>query len=342
MRISTSCLFTALLGLVFGGRFLCDIPTLVAAEPQKFELKLRWRVGDKFSLKMATDPEDVAPILRQTNSIGISFEVSKMDTEGKATLIAKLTSLDYLENRRIRISLPEGADSRMMPMISKVMGEVLGKAFTIRVTAVGLVESVDGLDIMLDGVSKNSKVVSRADTVFGENSVHNLKQLFGDKAMKARLQQAFAVFPSRPVGIGDSWDQTLVVDAPVPTIVRSTWTLQSQKDGVFVLAVKSKVDSDPKAGPSVYLATAFLDGGGPQGPISAQFGQQLTTRYDFQGDQEGTVQIDESTGLPIRGKLVQKISGKVTASNGTGLGELAGKAPVSNYSFERTISFERP
>jgi len=345
MRGLAGSLLTSLLGLFLGDQLLCDVPAIAAENPQKFDLKLRWRVGDNFALRIVTDSEGAVPFLLQTNSIGLLVRVSgiEADPDRAATLLAKLTSLDYRVGGGGRTTIPVGDAPPPQPGPSNPypMAQILGQEFKVRVTSAGVVESVDGLDAMLDRVANGNGGMQGPGRSGAENTVRNVKQLFGDQAVKDTLQQALPVFPKRAVGIGDSWNATLVFTLPLPIVVRRTWTLQSQRDGTLVLAVKSKIDSYANARPSVFISTINLHGRGPQGAIMSEYTRAVTERYDFQGDEEGTVQMDEASGPPVRGTLLEKISGKVTVSDPGIPGPSPGAGAPREYTFRRTISFER-
>lgn len=112
------------------------------------------------------------------------------------------------------------------------------------------------------------------------------------------MEKMMAIYPDKPVGIGDSWSRKVAVAKGFAMIVDNTWTLKARRGGIAVVEIKSAVKPNPNAKP--------LD----MGPLKLQ--------YDIGGKQQGEMEIDEATGWVIKAKMTQDLSGKVRVQGGAG------------------------
>jgi len=78
----------------------------------------------------------------------------------------------------------------------------------------------------------------------------------------------------------------------------NTMTLRERRDGIATIESRAVFTSDPKAAPM------------PMG--------SLKMAYKFSGQQQGTVKMDEATGLVVRSEATQRMSGQIMMS-GPGL-----------------------
>jgi len=74
-------------------------------------------------------------------------------------------------------------------------------------------------------------------------------------------------------------------------ILESKWTLKERKNGVAVIEVASTIKPNPQAKPT-------------------EMGQGITSSSEFTGNQQGLIEMQESTGLIIRSKINQQMSGQ--------------------------------
>jgi hypothetical protein len=341
------CLFPAALAMLAAcGMGSISAVASGAEEAEKVSLQLRLKPADIYKMRMTVDPKYANQMPRDTTDIKITFEVREVDRDGNATIKTTVNSLQYRENKAVTapqqriagvsgekpaakpgrdetaklsttgrqiIDLPDlsvkpdasSENGRTMP---DILLKVFKSSFNIRLTPTGWVDRIEDLDARFDDLLKNEKQGTN-DYIELRTMLHNLKLEFGADAMVAKIEQMLAVLPREEVAAGDSWVQNRKAAATVSTIAHDTWTLKSRKDGVAVLEVHSKMVPDPNAGPIIENSWFLGDSTNPQNPGSFRFpADELKTTYKFRGDQEGTVEVDEATGWPIRGKLVQNYS----------------------------------
>jgi hypothetical protein len=124
-----------------------------------------------------------------------------------------------------------------------------------------------------------------------EAMMMGIKQFINEEGIKEQTEGSMAIYPEKPVGIGDSWRKTVALTQGVAMTVENEWILKDRKNGVSFIEVKSNIKSNPNAE--------------PMGMGSAKI------RYELSGKQQGLIEIEESTGRLIRSKTNQDISGQI-------------------------------
>jgi hypothetical protein len=321
-------------------------------------------------------PQQIQPINAPPNSLVLEllFEVKDIDSSGYTTILTKIKSISpkkYQFNGRIEAELTSGLSRGPYPFIPNTT-EVLTAlesqpsaapkieqdwGFTINITPDGQIKKLIGVDFMLDYLRKQITIPSTASdslksrylrVVADRFQVHKAK--IGDEVLRHALDQMFVVLPKTPVEIGDSWNNKFIIppffpifvdDDPRTMILRNTWTLISRKDQVALLEVKSKIEPDPDT--KSFVAISRAEGSGPPG-VSMNFATYKTCKYEFNGTQEGTMELDESSGWPLKGKIVQKFDakGQVIGTRNT-QGETYGavRNESQSYTCERILIFEK-
>ncbi len=182
---------------------------------------------------------------------------------------------------------PEYLDPSM-----KGLASMPGAVLTVRMTTDGKVAQIKGVDAMLD---KMIKAMAMPNPDQKEEVIADLRKQWGTDAMKQSLEQITSFYPSEPVVPGDSWNSNFdIASGGLPMHINSEYTLKSRNDGKAVIDVASTISSDSSTG-TVTMGS-------------------LTMAYDIKGKQNGTIEVDEATGLPLNSKLDMHYEGTVTVS----------------------------
>jgi hypothetical protein len=118
-----------------------------------------------------------------------------------------------------------------------------------------------------------------------------LKQFLNEEGIKELTESSMAIYPDKPVGIGDSWRKTVALTQGAAMTVENEFILKDRKNGVSFIEVRSNIKSNPKAEPIVMGSTKVS--------------------YELSGKQQGLIEIEESTGRLIRSKTNQEASGHI-------------------------------
>jgi hypothetical protein len=138
-------------------------------------------------------------------------------------------------------------------------------------------------------VDKISQAVDLPNEAARDTLRKQLKEQFGDEAIRAQMEQMLAIYPEKPVAIGDSWRRRSSITAGFPMLLESTYTLRGRKDGLALVDVVTKLSRNPDGKPL------------KMGPA--------TLSFDLSGTQQGQFSIAEASGWVERSDLKQKFGG---------------------------------
>jgi hypothetical protein len=260
------------------------------APKEKIELMLRLQEGQSYSIRVTMDqdisqrPAGQKMDMRQTLAVEYTFDVQEVDEDGTALVDVIYTAVLYkLDGPGINVEYDSANPPAHVSDAARGFAALVGQGFSMRIAADGQVSDLQGVDAMLDSLTRGLDPVA----------AQSLREQFGDEALRETMEQMMAIYPEAPVGIGDSWRKQITVTKGYPIIVDTTWTLEGRREGVAVIGVRSKIKPNPGAPP--------LEVGG------------MTVSYNLSGEQEGTTELDEATGWTVGGQIKQDISGEVEA-----------------------------
>ncbi len=159
----------------------------------------------------------------------------------------------------------------------KVLSNLVGKSFLLYVNEEGKVERIEGLAEMIGSVD--------------EQHAEILKQSFGDSSMIQSMNQITNIYPNKPVGKGDSWTKSSAgsVAGMLHSTATSDFSLSDISGDLALLAVDGQMVFSKLENSS----NPLLQG----------------AKFDLNGTQKGTLEVDIKSGLPVRTTLKQNISG---------------------------------
>jgi len=162
----------------------------------------------------------------------------------------------------------------------KVMSNLVGKSFLMYINEEGSVEKVEGLAEIIGGVEGPQSEL--------------LKQSFGDSSMIQNMSQITNIYPNRKVNIGDTWVKTF--SGPIAGMMQSEATSNFALSQVTGDVAVLEVDGQMKF--------SKLTGGGGNPMLQG-------AEFNLNGTQQGTMEVDIASGLPVQTKLKQDISGSL-------------------------------
>ncbi|HUU28119.1 MAG TPA: DUF6263 family protein [archaeon] len=269
-------------------------PGLKAGE--KIELRLRLQKGESYNLRNVLEQAVTQTIggqkVEKVNTLRMEyrFEVEGLDPDGTASVKTTYQSC------AMKMTGPDGGsieyDSASPTAVDnpilKIYAALVGKDFRMRITSMGHVREVTGMQAVMKQVLEN---LDLPDGPQRDGIESYLKNQFGDQAIKEAMDNMLAVYPDQPVGIGDSWKRRSVISGIYPVIIENTWTLKDHREGRSVIEVNSLIKPDPEAPPM------------EMGPMKI--------KPEFSGEMTGTMELDESTGWIKSAKMDQELSGEL-------------------------------
>ena len=269
----------------------------------KIELRLHLEPGQAYQLrnttvqKMRHSLAGARQEITQTTGLGFTHHVKEVRNDGTAVIqvtydwvqhkmegpMGKL--LDYDSSRSLR----PGTNN---PLVQGY-GALIGESFWTELTPQGRPTRVVGADQLVARMAENLDVPA---SPLGAMVEPQMKEQFGDQALKELMEQMMGFYPDQAVGVGDTWTRKMVVTKGQPMVMNNTWTLKSRKDGVALIDVESTLEPNPDAG-------AVEAGPG-------------TLRHLLRGTQQGSIELDEATGWVLRSTFKRELSGDLALGGG--------------------------
>jgi len=280
---------------------------------KKLELRLRLREGQKFVLRVEMSMQHRQqlpggkPIETEMN-LGIEnvFSVRAIDAAGQADLDVSYRAIRFKQDGLLGLIEYDSANppAQVHPA-AQGHAFLVGKSFSMTVSPTGEVSEVRGMGELIEQFLGEVQMSDKSMSALLRKS---MMQQFSNQAVRKQMTRAMAVYPDRPVGIGDSWTKTATTSFSQE--METTWTLRKRRGGTAVVGVKSVLAANPEGG------------GREAGPLGAK-----TT---FSGRHEGEIEIEEATGLIRKARLTYDFSGTMTTESMSWLISIKGEMVFSN------------
>ncbi|MGC8862190.1 MAG: DUF6263 family protein [Armatimonadota bacterium] len=286
MRSRVSSLFLSL-GLILG-----LASTAVCGE--KVTLRLNLKQGQTFKIAISTRNAGTASVKNgsygtvESLSLGLAFNVESVDPEGMARMKAVFENVNY--------SLDQTGASQLSRVMNAFFAGLNGQSFTVEVAPSGEIRSVTGVESAIEAALRSlgdypDQVRALASAFAG--------QVLSEPVWRSALAGVFSVLPPEPVEVGERWSRSSSTSTQgAGEISHFYYKILERTNGVAKIKVFTEVKSlhrEPMPGVRLMLA----------------------------GTGEGTVQVDEATGLLIRGSSKSNLKGRVSGAPG-----VSGEAPV--------------
>lgn len=285
---------------IFVGILTVVLVVSLTSAAEKIQYQMKFKKGQKYYLRMITEQKisqttgAQEQTVDQTTGFGWNCDVNDVDDDGNAWLkyTYNWVKLEQKSPKK-EVDYDSGKKILQVPKIAEGFAALLGENFSLKLTQLGTVEKAKGLDVVRRNVAGKL-----SQGTMKEQLVKGIEHQLSADAMKELVEGVIAIYPDRPVGVGDSWSRTVVLSYGFPMIVDSKWTLKERKKGMAIIKVKSTVKPNLEAKPF------------EMGPAKVS--------YEMSGLQDGLIEIQESTGLILHSKVNQNISGlmKIQAVGG--------------------------
>ena len=266
----------------------------LAAQEGKIRLALELEEGRSYRMRVTMEHHIVQTGMGMTQetdqmtAIVYRFDVKEVDETGVALVEWTQDSVRFSQDGLMgHIEYDSSDTAAVRHPLTRGYAAMVERSFTARMAPTGTVSDVQGFSEVLDELMTEMALPEGPEA---ETLRESLRSQLGDEAMADMLTGALAIYPPRPVGVGDSWSRRVEISTGFPVITENTWTLRERRDGIAVVDVVSKVSANPDAPPL------------RMGPLSM--------RIDLSGKQSGTIEIDEASGWIVRGVVHQELSGE--------------------------------
>jgi hypothetical protein len=283
--------------------FFIDQDELLNSENEqtnKMLYRLKLQAGKQYYIQMITEQRISDPTPAQEGTAvmkigtGAEFDVINIDSNGNAQVTYTYRWMEFgLKGPMDEQIYDSSKKDSPVPAMAQGFAALLEESFSLKITPKGRVSEIKGLDKVRSNIQR--KLPPGPMQQFTMNS---LNQWISEEPVKERIESSMAIYPDKPVGVGDSWSRNVVISREFTMILENKWTLKERKNGVAVIEVISTIKPNPQAKPKEVGLTKMS--------------------YEFTGKQQGLIEMQESTGLIINSKINRQISGQtIMATPGT-------------------------
>jgi hypothetical protein len=258
------------------------------------ELQLRLAKGKTYYQKSTYDQHITQTVMNQQQAIdqtigtGMKWDVLDVDAQGNMRIRQTYIWTAYKQTNPMGSVEYDSAKQATPTAGAEVFAALLGQSFVVRVTPKGEVLDVNGVDEMRAAVLK--KLPAGAD----QSAAGPAAMYLDKKNVKEMVGANLAIYPDKPVDVGQSWTKKQTITIGFGIITESKWTLQKREGGVGIIAVTASLRSDPSSP-----------------PMEAQ---GMKMKFDITGTQEGTLRVEEATGLILSDQTRQQLKGNINVS----------------------------
>jgi len=273
-----------------------NLPRPIVQLPQnqeKIQYQMQFKEGEKYYLRFLTEQKISQTVSgqqqysEQTVGLGCDLDVKKVEPNGN-TLVSYTYRWVNLKQTAAgnRVEYDSSDKGSPVPPMAQGFAVLLDEGFSLKTTPQGRIEEVMGLQTLRENIERKLPQGPMKQAM-----MMGIKQFINEEGIKEMTESSLAIYPEKPVGIGDSWKRTLTLTQGAAMTLENEWTLKDRKDGVSFIEVKSNIKSNPEGG-SVEVGTAKVS-------------------YNLSGKQQGMIELEESTGRIIRSRINQDISGQI-------------------------------
>jgi len=263
---------------------------------QKIQYKLNLRKGQSYYVRVISDSNVVQEMAGQksvaevTAGFGYRLDVKEVDEKANARVEG---TFDWVKFRQkapmMEVAYDSANKASAVPPGAQGVAVFLGAGFSAKITPQGQAEEVKAMEQLRKNIETQIPEGPERKQMLDAFEKQQLAE-----SIKELCLSPMAVYPDKPVGIGDTWSRTVSVITQ-PLVLDNKWTLKDRKAGSAIIEAATTVKSNPEA-----LQDAAVK-----------------TKFDMSGKRLGQIEIKESTGQIVRSKITQDLSGQVQAGAAT-------------------------
>jgi hypothetical protein len=264
---------------------------------EKKLLRLQLEKGSTYSIHTESDGEytvgegSTQLATKESNGLTMAFYVADVNDSGAMTIDVRYTRLSYKAQGPMGvIEFDSSYPAENMHPAMAGLKVLVGKGFRIDMGSDGSVRDVQGIDKMVDQIAAEIEIPPRADeSTVREEIKASMKEEFEEKNIKGRMKNMLGEYPSVPVGVGACWKVTSPSFYP-PCSIDAKYTLKSRSNGIATIQVNAVIKPDKSMAAAGYT-------------------------YDVSGHMSGIIEVEEATGLPVKGAMLIEASGTRTGTS---------------------------
>jgi len=275
------------------------LPTLAATVQEKIDLSLNLQPGQSYTLEMMVDQTidqhmvEMNQKMKITQSIGMTMRYDVLDRPSAAGVAWVTVTYERVRFKQSGLMGEMDYDSANppaeVPMMARGFAGLVGQSLQMEFGKDGKVESIEGIDAM------KAAMVEALDLPEGQMKdglVAMMDTQFNEDMVKQMASASAGMYPGKPVGQGDTWQNTQAVGGMTPMQIDSEYTLNQWDANTATIGVAGKIGPNPDAQPV------------------AMNGMEIDA--EFNGKMVGVAVLDRATGWLRSSSITQDMTGGMT------------------------------
>jgi len=272
--------------------FMIAIAASACVAADEVQLQLRLKEGQSYRLRITGDTKMTQTLqgqrqeVKEWASFGYVFDVQSVDANGDAAIKVTHQTMQFREDGPAgRVELDSTKPGAKVPPLLAGMAAIVGQSFTMKIAPTGTIRALQGGDEM---VRQAAKSLSTLEEPWKTSMTKLLEDHFGNLALRGAMGGLFSLYPDKPVAVGERWSKSLT---STRGRVEAFCKITERKDGVSFIKVYSVITPDENAVP-VQMGLASV-------------------KSAISGKEEGTMEVEEATGMIVRFKTSGEASGSM-------------------------------
>lgn len=269
---------------------------------KKADLGLNLKVGKTYSQNYISKNtitqtiNGMEQVIQMEITSGMDFKVNE-NLGGKYLMNVSYSSLVMKMNSPMG-EMTFSSKNESGDIFSTIMKAMVGKEFNIEILRNGTISKIENIDNIFGGIFKSFPEISEPQK---QQILAQLRQAYGKKAFKGNIEMITAIFPNRKVKVGESWNNSVKLEAGMSGVMNNTFTLKDIKPNAIFIEGVSLISTENK--------DAYIQVKG------------MPTKYDLVGKMKTSYKIDPQSNWIVEGIIEQEVSGEVTIKTNPNLPE---------------------
>jgi hypothetical protein len=232
--------------------------------------------------------------IMKTTIVGVSSNkvLSVQDSVYNIAVTYKSLAMNMTMGDRVISFDSEDADTTNM--FSKVMRNMTGKSFNMKLSKRGQIVEVSNTDNLFTDIFKDFPPINEQKKA---QALAQAKQSFNDKSIKGNFQESFVIYPTVPVQTGDTWtNQTPMETAAISIKTNTVFTLNSITANTYEISGHASIVPDKV--PAFKKTSSYF----------------MRLRH-VTGNTTAKLSIDKKTGWIVKSEITKQVKGDVELKN---------------------------
>jgi len=264
----------------------------VFAQKQKIELNLT--KGSLYTQKMEVVANIVQTIQGNPQTINMTI-IGNMDYKVVDVQNSVFEMETTYKSLAMKMKMPTGEmefnseKKDEHDVLSKVLSALINKTFTIKMNKFGKVVELKNVESLFSSMFDK---IPQMGEMQKQQILAQMKQAYGEKAMKSNIESSMAIFPESEVAVGDKWVVKNTMESGMSMNFESTYQLKEVTADYYAISGSSIINPADK--------NAVTETNG------------LPFQYDMSGTMVSDLKIDKKTGWVNEAKIKQELKGTAT------------------------------